>query len=111
MLQPRDRSITTILAPRTKPLWTLPLGRRLWDTTEKLRLKKRRRNTTTIAANSIFRSFFECAPLLMGVMEVDGRDIVQLVFNAAASRFFNSDPATMQNRSLSELGSPQEIID
>ena len=61
-------------------------------------------------SEATLRSFFESAPLLMGVVEVTGDDILHLSVNAQTEHFFGLDPGTLAGRSSRELGVPADLI-
>ncbi|MFB2768360.1 PAS domain S-box protein [Pelatocladus sp. BLCC-F211] len=56
------------------------------------------------------RSFFDSAPMMMGVVELQGNDIVHISDNATSAKFFGLTPEMMQNRFATELGVPQEYV-
>jgi len=57
-----------------------------------------------------FQSFFESAPMMMGIVELEGEDIRHLYENEAASTFFGSTPELIKGRLASELGVSSEVI-
>ncbi|MDZ8050945.1 MAG: PAS domain S-box protein [Aulosira sp. ZfuVER01] len=61
-------------------------------------------------SEATLRSFFDSAPMLMGVVEVIDDDILHISDNAAAAKFYGLTPALMQNRLASELGAPPNYI-
>jgi PAS domain S-box-containing protein len=60
---------------------------------------------------STLRSFFDSAPMMMGVVELQGNDILHISDNATSAKFFGLTPEVMQNRFASELGIPKEYVD
>uniref|UniRef100_UPI000BBBB0C2 PAS domain S-box protein n=1 Tax=Calothrix sp. NIES-2100 TaxID=1954172 RepID=UPI000BBBB0C2 len=61
-------------------------------------------------SEATLRSFFDSAPMLMGVVEVIDDDILHISDNAAAAKFYGMTSAAMQNRLASEMGAPQNYI-
>ncbi|MCD6050263.1 MAG: barA 6 [Verrucomicrobia bacterium] len=55
-------------------------------------------------SESILRSFYDSAPLMMGVVELRGEDILHVRDNAASARFFGVKPEAMENQLASKLG-------
>ncbi len=73
---------------------------------------RRRDAEQTLALNELMlRSFFDSAPMMMGIVEVTDNDIRQLRTNEATGRFFGTSPAKIQNQWAREFGTPQQIID
>jgi PAS domain S-box-containing protein len=61
-------------------------------------------------SESTLRSFFDSAPMMMGIVELVGDDILHISDNATAAQFFGMAPEAMRNRRSSEMGTPQEQI-
>ncbi|WP_315791524.1 PAS domain S-box protein [Fischerella sp. JS2] len=61
-------------------------------------------------SESTLRSFFDSAPMMMGVVEIQGNDILHISDNATSAKFFGLTPEAMQNRFATELGAPQESV-
>ncbi len=61
-------------------------------------------------SQAFLQSFFNSAPLLMGVVEIDGEDIRHLSDNVAAADFFGHTPEAMRQRRASELGIPRRFV-
>ncbi|HEY1172470.1 MAG TPA: ATP-binding protein [Verrucomicrobiae bacterium] len=61
-------------------------------------------------SESILRSFYDSAPLMMGVVELRGEDILHLRDNIATARFFGVTPESMENRLSSQLGASLQTI-
>lgn len=61
-------------------------------------------------SESKLRSFFDSAPMMMGVVELLEDDILHISDNAVTARLFNVTPVEMQNRRDSELGVPLSSI-
>ncbi|WP_086684657.1 PAS domain S-box protein [Nostoc sp. T09] len=61
-------------------------------------------------SEATLRSFFDSAPMLMGIVEVMEDDILHISDNATAAKFYGLTPTIMQNRLASELGTPQNYI-
>jgi PAS domain S-box-containing protein len=60
---------------------------------------------------AVLRSFYDNAPLLMGIVEVTGDDILHVSANAAVGTYFARDPGVMAGKTSSELGASREEID
>lgn len=61
-------------------------------------------------SQNIINSFFESAPMMMGIVEVIGDDILHISGNAAAAQMFGLTPKEMQNRLLSQIGLPKQCL-
>lgn len=61
-------------------------------------------------SEAVLRSFFNSTPLMMGVVEVQGDEIIHISDNAVTANLFNLTPEDMRNRSASDMGVPSEII-
>lgn len=57
------------------------------------------------------QSFYNSAPLMMGVVELSENDILHISDNLATTRFFNLNPDEIIGKWSSELGVPPEHID
>lgn len=75
------------------------------DDTERKRAEERLRETSATLS-----SFYETAPLMMGVVEVVDDDILHLTDNAAACRFFGVEPGALSGRFATELCAPPDAI-
>jgi two-component system, cell cycle sensor histidine kinase and response regulator CckA len=58
----------------------------------------------------VIRSFYESAPMMMGVVELRDDDILHVSDNAATAKFFGRIPEAMKNRLASEMDVPQKYI-
>lgn len=61
-------------------------------------------------ASAILRSFYDTAPVMMGVVEVSADDILHLTDNATTSRFFGVEPESLAGRKASEMGVPRDSL-
>src|SRR5207302_5524423 len=59
---------------------------------------------------AVLRSFYESAPMMMGVVELLDDDILHLSDNAAGARFMGVPPGSTGGRLASELGVPPKHI-
>jgi len=62
-------------------------------------------------SESVLRSFYEGAPIMMGVVELDGNDIIHIRDNAATGRFFGVTPEAMKGKRTQDLGSPPALVE
>ncbi|NWJ96279.1 MAG: PAS domain S-box protein [Chloroflexi bacterium] len=61
-------------------------------------------------SEAILSSFYDSAPLMMGLVELtDADEIIHLSDNLATHRFFGVTPGTMQGKTASQLGVPFEV--
>jgi PAS domain S-box-containing protein len=56
------------------------------------------------------QSFYDNAPMLMGVVELTDNDIIHVYDNCAACRFFGKEPNGTTGKLASELGVTQSVI-
>src|ERR1044072_8821719 len=63
-------------------------------------------------SESTLRSFYESAPLRMGVVEVpaDNSEIIHIYDNPATDRFFGRRPGSTAGQSALRLGAPEEAL-
>lgn len=61
-------------------------------------------------ASATLRSFYDTAPVMMGVVEVGGEDVLHLTDNAATGRFFGTAPDSLAGRAASEMGVPPDHL-
>lgn len=61
-------------------------------------------------SESVFRSFFDSAPMMMGIVELVENQIRHISDNTATAKFFGLTPTAMQNRFASEMGMSQNSI-
>lgn len=54
-------------------------------------------------SESVLRSFFDSAPLMLGIVEVEDCDVVFRSVNAAVGRYFGEEPSELVNRRLGNL--------
>ncbi len=73
-------------------------------------LELRRTNRLLAERESILRSFFDSAPMMMGVVELLEDDILHLSDNAETARLFGIKPLEMQNQRASEMGISADYI-
>ena len=58
----------------------------------------------------VLRSFYDSTPLMMGVVEIAGDDVVHISDNAASAAFFGLTPALMRGRRGSDIGCPEDLL-
>ncbi len=68
-------------------------------------------HTRQLRLQQTFELFFQHAPLLMGLVKLEGDDILHLSDNPATYRFFGAPPGSLDNRRASELGTPAPILE
>lgn len=73
-------------------------------------LELKRSNRLLAERKALLRSFFDSAPMMMGVVELLEDDILHLSDNAETARLFGIKPDEMQNRRASEMGVPTNHI-
>ncbi|MBD2296759.1 PAS domain S-box protein [Anabaena sphaerica FACHB-251] len=56
------------------------------------------------------RSFYDSAPMMMGVVELLDDDMLHLSDNSTTARFFGTTPEAMHNQLASQMGAPIEHI-
>jgi PAS domain S-box-containing protein len=61
-------------------------------------------------SETIFSTFFNQSPLLMGLVELEGDDIIHVADNPASAAFFGRAQADLAYKKASELGVPGEVI-
>jgi PAS domain S-box-containing protein len=61
-------------------------------------------------SETIFGTFFNQSPLLMGLVELEGDDIIHVADNPASATFFGRTQADLANKKASDLGVPREVI-
>lgn len=61
-------------------------------------------------SESVLSSFFDSAPMMMGVVELLNDDILHISNNAATAKFFCLAPNQMRNCRAKEMGLPEETV-
>lgn len=59
--------------------------------------------------DAVLRSFYNGSPLLMGIVELAGNDLLHVSQNAATARLFGTSPDAMDHRLASEMGAPAAL--
>lgn len=62
-------------------------------------------------SESILRSFFNSASMLMGIVELYPEDIRHLTDNLTSAQFFGTTTAAMKNRCATEMGVPKAALE
>jgi PAS domain S-box-containing protein len=75
------------------------------DITERKRAEEEIREKS-----AILRSFYDTAPMMMGVVEVLKDDILHLTDNAATAKFFGRGPDALDRQFASQMGVPSEAL-
>ncbi len=73
----------------------------LRDVTERKRTEEALRER-----EAVLRSFYDGAPMMMGVIEAVGRELVFVSVNAATAAFFDREAESLQGLPVRELGDP-----
>jgi PAS domain S-box-containing protein len=73
--------------------------------------ERRRAEDSAREALATLRSFYDGAPMMMGVVEVVGDEIVLASSNAATARFLGLRPGEVDGQPAGRLGIPQETLD
>ncbi|AFY56974.1 PAS domain S-box [Rivularia sp. PCC 7116] len=61
-------------------------------------------------SENIIKSFFDNAPMMMGIVEVRENDILHISGNNAAANFLGLTTEAMENRFVSDMGIPSHLI-
>ncbi|BAY07572.1 hybrid sensor histidine kinase/response regulator [Calothrix sp. NIES-2098] len=61
-------------------------------------------------SESTLRSFFDSAPMMMGIVELVDNDILHISDNLATAKFFGLTPSAMENRLEREMGVPHKHL-
>ncbi|BAY81165.1 multi-sensor hybrid histidine kinase [Calothrix parasitica NIES-267] len=61
-------------------------------------------------SESIIKSFFDSAPMMMGIVEVRNNDILHISGNTAAAKFLGLTTEEMKNRFISDMKIPLKLI-
>lgn len=77
---------------------------------EAQRFKLEQSTLALTARENTLRSFFDSAPMMMGIADVEGEDIRHVSDNHSAVEFFGLSDNEMQGKLASELGVPQEDV-
>ncbi|MCU0532782.1 MAG: PAS domain-containing protein [Hydrococcus sp. Prado102] len=72
--------------------------------------KRKQAEEALRTSEATLHSFFDSAPVMMGIVELIGNDILHITDNAVTAQFFDRLPQAMQNRFDSELGVPPEHV-
>jgi PAS domain S-box-containing protein len=73
--------------------------------------KRRQAEEATRQNEENLRSFYDSAPMMMGILEVEGNDLYHVRDNRAAMMFLRLADGTTVGRKSSELGVPRDVID
>jgi PAS domain S-box-containing protein len=78
-----------------------------------LSTRKRRREAEDAMKQSqaTLQSFYDSSPFLMGVVEIEGEEIVPIYCNAATANFYGTDVEALPGQSSKELGIPRPVDD
>jgi signal transduction histidine kinase len=78
-----------------------------------LSMRRRRKEAEEALRESqaTLQSFYDSSNFLMGVIEIEGEDIVPVYCNAATANFFGTDVERIRSQTGPELGIPREIDD
>jgi len=72
--------------------------------------ERKRAEAAVRESESTLRSFYQSAPMMMGIAEVAGDQLYYVSANPAAAAFFGREPEAMNNTNATEFGSPPEAI-
>jgi len=75
-----------------------------------LELRVQERTRELRESEMVLRSFYDSTPLMMGVVETSGDDIVHLSDNPSSAAFFGRVPEGMRGRRASEMGVPPDAL-
>lgn len=68
------------------------------------------RTEALIDSVKVLKSFFDSNAVMMGIVEINGDEIVHRADNDAAAAFLRKTPEEVRNRTASELGVPPHIV-
>jgi PAS domain S-box-containing protein len=68
--------------------------------------ERRELDLALLDRDATLRTFYDGSPLLMGVVELAGNDLLHVSQNAATARLFGTTPEAMDHRLASEMGAP-----
>jgi len=60
---------------------------------------------------STLRSFYNSSPMLMGIVELEGDEIIHIYDNVATEHFFHAPHGSSAGRSATELGAPRVAVE
>jgi two-component system sensor histidine kinase/response regulator len=75
-----------------------------------LELRVQERTRELRESEMVLRSFYDSIPLMMGVVETAGDDIVHVSDNPTTAAFFGRTPDGMRGRRASEMGIPPDAL-
>ncbi len=61
-------------------------------------------------SESVLRSFYDSAPMIMGIFEIHGNDLKHISYNAAAAMYAGQNHDSMKNRFASSMGVSDKVI-
>lgn len=70
----------------------------------------RERTEALIDSVKVLKSFFDANAVMMGIVELDGNEIIHRADNPAAARFLGKTSDEMRGLTASELGVPPHIV-
>jgi PAS domain S-box-containing protein len=75
-------------------------------------IERRRAEEALQEASATLRSFYDTAPVMMGVVEVeaDRDEVLHVTDNTATGQFFGVNPESLSQRRASEMGVPQDHL-
>ena len=82
----------------------------LKSTHDALEVRVQERTRELRESEMVLRSFYDSTPLMMGVIELAGGDIVHLSDNPSTAAFFGRTPEAMRGRRASEMGVPPDAL-
>ncbi|MGV3722726.1 MAG: PAS domain S-box protein [Actinomycetota bacterium] len=99
---PVQLSVTGIQGPDGTLSGVMGIAR---DLTERKRAQEAARES-----ESTLRSFYQSAPMMMGIVEVVDDDLHHVSANPAAAEFLGSEPHLLAQKSARSTGTPPEIV-
>ncbi|MBD2203080.1 PAS domain S-box protein [Calothrix sp. FACHB-1219] len=104
-----DRQIASLQALSSLAIRELEMRRSLLELAS-IKAEFKQAQQAQYQSESTLRSFFDSAPMMMGIVELLDNDIRHISDNLAAAKFLGLTPNAMQNRREREMGVPDEQI-
>ena len=104
-----EKQIQSLQAISRQIIKQLEIKRNLFELVE-IKKEYQQAQVALRDSQSIINSFFESAPMMMGIVEVIDDDILHISGNAAAAKLFGMNPEEMENRLLSGMNPVKQYL-